>query len=90
MVWGIYIHLNGYNPKNQPIFSLQTYPTFNTSHTMVREKPDNKTAKTPDSRMPSVWIKVEVKEALWDLAEKGESYSEVIARIIYFYKSKHK
>jgi predicted CopG family antitoxin len=57
---------------------------------MVRGKPDISTAKTPDSRMPSVRIKVEVKEALWDLAEKGESYSEVIARIIDYYKSNHK
>ena len=57
---------------------------------MVRGKPDSSTAKTPDSRMPSVRIKVEIKEALWDLAEKGESYSEVIARMVDFYKSKHK
>ena len=57
---------------------------------MVRGKPNTSTANTPDSKMPSVRIKVEIKEALWDLAEKGESYSEVIARIIDFYKSKHK
>ena len=59
---------------------------------MVRLPPDkwDKTTNPLQAKMPSVRIRREVKEALWDLAEKGESYSEIIARVVDFYNSKHK
>ena len=55
---------------------------------MVR-KPSKKrtTTKNPiDSKMPTIRIIKHVKDELFDIAKKGETYSEVVERLITFYK----
>lgn len=55
---------------------------------MVR-KPSKKrtTTKNPiDSKMPTIRVMKHVKDELFDIAEKGETYSEVIQRLIEQYK----
>ena len=50
----------------------------------------DKTTNPLQATMPSVRIRREVKVELFDLMTKTESYSDVIQRVIDFYKSKHK
>jgi predicted CopG family antitoxin len=58
---------------------------------MVRKLSKQKTTKNPmDSKMPTIRVMSHVKDQLFEIAEKGETYSEVIERLIIFYKSKKK
>jgi len=54
---------------------------------MVRKPSKGKTTKNPmDSKMPTIRIMNNVKVELFEIAEKGETYSEVIERLIKHYK----
>ena len=53
---------------------------------MVRKSSGSKAKKSIDRTMPNIRIMSDVKDQLFDLAEKGETYSEVIERLIKFYK----
>ena len=55
---------------------------------MVRKYSKNrKLTKNPmDSKMPTIRVMKDVKDELFELAEKGETYSEVIQRLIEHYK----
>lgn len=54
---------------------------------MVRQPNKQKSTKNPmDSKMPTIRIMNHVKDELFEIAEKGETYSEVIQRLIENYK----
>jgi|APFre7841882654_1041346.scaffolds.fasta_scaffold615491_2 predicted CopG family antitoxin len=54
---------------------------------MVRQPSKRKPTKNPmDSKMPTIRIMNHVKDELFEIAEKGETYSEVIQRLIDYYK----
>lgn len=54
---------------------------------MVRKPSQKKTTKNPmDAKMPTIRVMIYVKDELFELAEKGETYSEVIERLIQHYK----
>ncbi len=54
---------------------------------MVRKPTKYKSTKNPiDSRMPTIRVMKDVKDELFEIAEKGETYSEVIERLIKHYK----
>jgi len=54
---------------------------------MVRKSTGSKAKKSIDRKMPNIRIMSHVKEELFGIAEKGETYSEVIERLIKYYKS---
>ena len=56
---------------------------------MVRKPSTNqKPTKNPmDSKMPTVRVMKHVKDELFEISEKGETYSEVIQRLIEHYKA---
>ena len=55
---------------------------------MVRKPTKNKSTKNPiDSKMPTIRVMKDVKDELFEIAEKGETYSEVIQRLIEHYKA---
>jgi len=56
---------------------------------MVRKPSKNrKPTKNPmDSKMPTIRVMKCVKDELFELSEKGETYSEVIERLIKQYKA---
>ena len=55
---------------------------------MVRKPSENqKPTKNPmDSKMPTIRVMRHVKDELFEISEKGETYSEVIERLIEHYK----
>jgi predicted CopG family antitoxin len=53
---------------------------------MVRKSSGSKAKKPIDRKMPNIRIMSDVKEELYDIAEKGETYSDVIRRLIDYYK----
>ncbi len=56
---------------------------------MVRRPSQKKSTKNPvDAIMPTIRIRKHVKDELFEIAEKGETYSEVIERLIKYYKDK--
>lgn len=58
---------------------------------MVRQPSKRKTTKNPmDAKMPTIRVMNHVKDQLFEIAEKGETYSEVIQRLIDFYKTAKK
>ena len=55
---------------------------------MVRKPTQKKAPKNPmDAKMPTIRIMKHVKDDLFEIAEKGETYSEVIERLIKHYKN---
>ena len=55
---------------------------------MVRKPNKQKSTKNPmDAKMPTIRVMKHVKDELFEIAEKGETYSEVIQRLIEFYKT---
>ena len=56
---------------------------------MVRKPSKNqKPTKNPmDSKMPTIRVMKLVKDELFEISEKGETYSEVIERLIKHYKT---
>jgi predicted CopG family antitoxin len=55
---------------------------------MVRQPNKQKSTKNPiDSKMPTIRVMSHVKDELFEIAEKGETYSEVIERLIKHYKN---
>ena len=58
---------------------------------MVRQPNKQKSTKNPmDSKMPTIRVMSNVKDQLFEIAEKGETYSEVIQRLIDHYKTTKK
>ena len=54
---------------------------------MKRLKKGRQDHKNPmDSKMPTIRVMNHVKDELFEIAEKGETYSEVIERLIRHYK----
>jgi len=54
---------------------------------MVRKPSQKKSPKNPmDAKMPTIRVMKHVKDELFEIAEKGETYSEVIERLINNYK----
>jgi len=56
---------------------------------MVRkltQKPQ-RTKNPIDTKMPTIRVMSHVKNELFEIAEKGETYSEVIERLIKHYKN---
>ena len=56
---------------------------------MVRKSSKTrKPTKNPmDSKMPTIRVMKHVKDELFEISEKGETYSEVIQRLIEHYKA---
>ena len=55
---------------------------------MVRKPSQKKSPKNPmDAKMPTIRVMKHVKDELFEIAEKGETYSEVIQRLIEHYKT---
>jgi len=55
---------------------------------MVRKPSKKKSPKNPmDAKMPTIRVMKPVKDELYEIAEKGETYSEVIERLIKYYKN---
>lgn len=55
---------------------------------MVRKPSKKKSPKNPiDAKMPTIRVMRHVKDELFEIAEKGETYSEVIERLINYYKN---
>ena len=56
---------------------------------MVRKPTKGKKpTKNPiDSKMPTIRVMKNVKDELFEISEKGETYSEVIQRLIDYYNS---
>lgn len=53
-----------------------------------RPSKKRKSTKNPiDSKMPTIRVMKHVKNELFEIAEKGETYSEVIERLIEHYKN---
>jgi predicted CopG family antitoxin len=58
---------------------------------MVRQPNTQKSTKNPmDSKMPTIRVMNHVKDELFKIAEKGETYSEVIERLIKLYRKNNK
>lgn len=57
---------------------------------MVRKSSGSKAKKPIDRKMPNIRIMSDVKEELFEIAEKGETYSDVIQRLIDHYKCSKK
>ncbi len=58
---------------------------------MGRKPTKSKPTKNPvDSKMPTIRVMKCVKDELFEIAEKGETYSEVIERLITQYKKSNK
>jgi len=57
---------------------------------MVRKTTGSKAKKSIDRKMPNIRIMSSVKDELFELADKGETYSEVIQRLIDFYRNNTK
>jgi len=58
---------------------------------MVGQSNKQKSTKNPmDSKMPTIRVMSHVKDELFEIAEKGETYSEVIQRLINYYKENKK
>ena len=54
---------------------------------MVRKPSQKKSLKNPvDAKMPTIRVMKHVNDELFEIAEKGETYSQVIERLIIFYK----
>ena len=54
---------------------------------MVRKPSQKKSPKNPmDAKMPTIRVMKHVKDELFEIADKGETYSQVIERLIIFYK----
>ena len=74
------------------MYALHIYHKINKSalHTkscMVRKSSGSKAKKPIDRTMPNIRIMSNVKNQLFEIAEKGETYSEVIQRLIDHYKA---
>jgi predicted CopG family antitoxin len=54
---------------------------------MVRKSSGSKAKRPIDRTMPNIRIMSHVKDELFEIAEKGETYSEVIQRLIDHYKT---
>jgi len=54
---------------------------------MVRKSSGSKAKRPIDRTMPNIRIMSNVKDQLFEIAEKGETYSEVIQRLIDHYKA---
>ncbi|MCX6672043.1 MAG: hypothetical protein NTX92_09015 [Euryarchaeota archaeon] len=55
---------------------------------MVRKPSKKQKTKNPmDSKMPTIRVMSHVKDELFEIAEKGETYSEVIQKLIDHYKA---
>jgi hypothetical protein len=54
---------------------------------MVRKSSGSKAKRPIDRTMPNIRIMSNVKDQLFEIAEKGETYSEVIQRLIHHYKA---
>lgn len=54
---------------------------------MVRKTTGSKAKKPIDRKMPNIRIMSGVKDELFEIAEKGETYSEVIQRLIEHYRT---
>ena len=54
---------------------------------MVRKSTGSKAKKPIDRKMPNMRIMNSVKSELFEIAEKGETYSEVIQRLIEHYRN---
>lgn len=73
------------------MYALHIYQKINnfalhtTTH-MVRKSSGSKAKKSIDRTMPNIRIMSGVKDQLFELAEKGETYSEVIQRLIDHFK----
>ena len=57
---------------------------------MVKKSIGSKAKKSIDRKMPNIRIMSDVKDELFELAEKGETYSQVIERLIDHYKNTFK
>ncbi len=58
---------------------------------MVRKPTKKGSTKNPiDAKMPTIRVMKNVKDELFEIAEKGETYSEVIKRLINYYKEHNK
>jgi predicted CopG family antitoxin len=58
---------------------------------MVRKPSQKKSPKNPmDAKMPTIRVMKHVKAELFEIAEKGETYSEVIERLIKNHKKQNK
>ena len=56
-----------------------------------RQSRKKKSPKNPvDAKMPTIRVMKHVKDELFKIAEKGETYSEVIERLIKHYKKTKK
>jgi len=54
-----------------------------------RQSRKKKSPKNPvDAKMPTIRVMKHVKDELFEIAEKGETYSEVIERLIKYYKER--
>lgn len=53
---------------------------------MVRNKP-TKAKKEIDKKMPTIRVMRDTKDELYELAEKGETFGDVINRLIKHYKA---
>ena len=55
---------------------------------MVRKPSQKKSTKNPvDAKMPTIRVMKHVKDDLFEIAEKGETYSNVIERLIKYYRN---
>ena len=52
----------------------------------IKKQEDSKTKNPMDSKMPTIRIMRTTKDKLYDIAEKGETYSTCIERLIEHYK----
>jgi len=67
-----------------------TFITTQCIHLCMVRKPlkNRKPTKNPmDSKMPTIRVMKSVKDELFEISEKGETYSEVIQRLIEYYKA---
>lgn len=56
-----------------------------------RQSRKKKLPKNPiDAKMPTIRVMKNVKDELFEISEKGETYSEVIERLINHYKNTKK
>ena len=74
------------------MYALNIYQKINnfalhTMSRMVRKSSGSKAKRSIDRTMPNIRIMSHVKDDLFELAEKGETYSEVIERLIKHYKT---
>ena len=74
------------------MYALHIYQKINnfalhTMFHMVRKSSGSKAKRPIDRTMPNIRIMSNVKDQLFEIAEKGETYSEVIQRLIEHYKA---